>query len=362
MTPLQAYQRDLRNHKIDHDAKQAVVIDCLQDLYNTLLAAHTSRSWLSRLTAFLKRRKNHTGKGLYIWGGVGIGKTYLLDTFFDALPFKNKLRLHFHRFMQQVHADLQRLQGHPDPLTIVARHFALRAQVLCIDEFMVHDITDAMILARLLEALFARHICLVTTSNQHPDELYQHGLQRQRFLPAIALLKQQLQLLHIDSQHDYRLQVLTRLGAYFTPLNESAEQAMRQCFELYAHHAGIDDELLIIDQRPIKTRCLADKVVWFDFDQICHSPRSQMDYLAIARQFKIVLISNVPQIKAHEIDKVTYLINLVDIFYDQRVYLVMSAETSIPEIYVAGEKIVVFQRTASRLQEMQSEKYLTQLF
>ncbi|MEE9451200.1 MAG: cell division protein ZapE [Gammaproteobacteria bacterium] len=361
-TPQQLYQRDLDANKIIADEVQIQALAHLQKLYEVLLKVPPEvNNWRTWLSSALKKDRRKFSKGLYLWGGVGIGKTYLMDIFFSALPFKTKLRLHFHRFMQQVHAELSRLQGHADPLKIIARHFSMRARVLCIDEFMVHDIADAMILAGLFEALFECGICLVTTSNQPPDDLYENGLQRQRFLPAIELLKKNMRIHRMPCLQDYRLRALTQLGAYFTPLNTASQQAMRQCFEVYAHHSGRDDEILIIAQRPIKTICLAKQVVWFDFKQLCQPPRSQMDYLAIAERFKVVLVSNVPQIKAQEADKITYLINLVDIFYDQGVHLILSAQVTASALYLQGSERASFQRTLSRLHEMQSQDYLKRI-
>jgi len=357
MTPSEQYQQEIKQGKICADPNQATAMAYLDDLYQQLLK---KQSQYSRLWAAVKRYLiPKTIKGIYLWGGVGIGKTHLMNLFFTALPFERKRRLHYHQFMEQVHADLQRLQGEVDPLKIVARHFSLHADVLCLDEFMVSDITDAMILSGLLQALFERGVVLVTTSNTEPADLYKNGLQRQRFLPAIDLLQAHMQVLLLPMREDYRLRALEKAGVYFTPLEAKAEQALADYFEMYAHHEQLQ-EPLIIAGRPIPTRRLATHIVWFDFDTICHPPRSQKDYLAIAEQFKTVIISNVPQIKSDADNQITYFIKLVDVFYDANIELILSAATPPQDIYPQGRKIQEFQRTQSRLQEMQTHTYLQQ--
>lgn len=303
-------------------------------------------------------QKKHTFSGIYLWGSVGAGKTYLMDLFFEHLPIKRKLRLHFHHFMKEVHDSLAKLQGQADPLQIIARHFSMRASVLCFDEFVVNDIADAMLLGRLLKFLFERDIILIATSNRQPDDLYWEGLQREQFLPAIELIKKHCEVIQLSSKQDYRWRSLQQAGVYFTPLNATAEQNMQQHFDLYAHGSGKVGIPLIIDQRPIATICTAKLVVWFDFTALCAPPRSQIDYLAIAQQFPVVLISNLPIIDPDDEMTASYWIELIDILYDNKTTLILSAAASLKEIYPTGKKQFEFERTLSRLIEMQSFEYL----
>ena len=346
------YQTAIDSDGIVADPLQREVIAKFQRIYDDI-----TRLQKKRLKVFLPKQKKRI-QGLYLWGGVGIGKTFLMDLFFNHLPVERKRRVHFHRFMKQVHDDLFRLYGRQDPLSIIAREFSLHYDVLCFDEFLINDIADAAILGGLFGALFQRGVCIILTSNTHPDQLYQHGLQRKRFIPAIELLKENMEVFHLQSARDYRVQNLEQRGVYFTPLDHQAEQALQECFSFFAHCDITHEKSLLIANRKIKTIAYAKYVVWFDFDIICHSPRSQNDYLELAKLFSIVIISNVPALEQRSLDQVTYFIQLIDIFYDNKIKLILSAAVPINELYAKGSKRQEFARTESRLFEMQTHKYI----
>lgn len=344
MTPIEHYKQLIAKDEFKHNQLQEQAMQQFQHVYTELLAPKK-----------LFKKKNV--KGLYLWGSVGIGKTWLMDIFFQNLPLPKK-RMHFHQFMQHVHHELKRFQGQSDPLKTIAKHLSKQAKIICLDEFLVHDITDAMILANLLTALFAENITLVTTANVEPDNLYRNGLQRGNFLPAIALIKQHLNTFHLQSATDYRLRDLTATGTYFYPLNAEAEFFMKQHFQHLTHGFTTQSHSLEIAGRQIKVIEAASNVIWFDFKDICHIPRSQNDYLEIAQNYTTVLVSNVPQITEHQDNEARYLINLVDVFYDARVKLIISAAVAIDELYLKGRFSFEFARTRSRLLEMQSRAYI----
>lgn len=358
-TPWQRYQADLEREDFSHDPAQEAAVRLLQDLYDRLLASDANREGgLRGLLRRFRRRPAEPEVGLYFWGGVGRGKTYLVDTFFDCLPFERKLRTHFHRFMQRVHAELTGLEGEKNPLEIVADRLAEEARVLCFDEFFVTDIGDAMILGGLMEALFARGVTLVATSNIEPRKLYENGLQRQRFLPAIALVEKYTKVVNVDGGIDYRLRTLQQAELYHFPLDEGADRSLEQSFERLAPEPGKHWERIVINGRYITCRRLADDVAWFDFAELCDGPRSQNDYIELAKIFHAVLISGVPAFGPDRNDQARRFINLVDEFYDRNVKVVMAAEKPLLELYVGGRLEFEFQRTQSRLQEMQSFDYL----
>lgn len=358
ITPLAKYQHDLAHGGFTEDAAQRQAVEALQQLYEALLLHRQQR----RRRGFLGRLRKPAPppQGLYFWGGVGRGKTYLMDTFFDALPFTQKLRLHFHRFMHRVHEELKAFKGHSDPLPKIADKLAAEAQVLCFDEFFVQDITDAMILGTLMQALFERGVVLVATSNIVPDELYRNGLQRQRFLPAIALIKQHCQVINVDSGIDYRLRTLQQAEIYHAPLDAEADRNLLRYFaELSPDHGSrIEAGSIRINQRDIPVRLEADDVVLFSFAAICGGPRSQNDYIELARLYHAVLISDVPAMGGHNDDAARRFIALVDEFYERRVKLILSAEKPLQELYGEGRLSFEFKRCVSRLQEMQSHAYL----
>lgn len=360
-TPLGRYQRDLQNDGFLEDPAQRLGIERLQQLFDELVARNQSqRSFWSSWLPW--RSPPEPVKGVYLWGGVGRGKTYMMDVFYESLPFPQKMRTHFHRFMRRVHGELTRLKGEKNPLDKVADALAEEAQVICFDEFFVTDITDAMILGNLLEALFARGVTLVATSNIEPDGLYKDGLQRVRFLPAIALLKRHLEVLNIDGGVDYRLRALVKAELFYHPLNEAAEQALDACFHRLVPDSSAlrQNVALEVEGRHITARLEAEDVVWFNFAALCDGPRSQNDYIVLAKEYQAVLVSGVPQFAGRNDDQARRFIYLVDEFYDRRVKLVLSAEAPIASLYREGRLKFEFQRTVSRLLEMQSEEYLGQ--
>ncbi len=366
-SPQQRYEEDLRRADFTADAAQALAVECLDALYWRLLS-HAERrpSWLqSMLPKFLTpasaSASNPVERGLYLWGGVGRGKTYLMDNFYDCLPFTDKMRVHFHRFMRRVHLELKQLKGQINPLEKVADKLATETRIICFDEFFVSDITDAMILSLLLQALFERGVCLVATSNIQPNRLYYNGLQRQRFLPAIALINQHCEILNVDGGTDYRLRALKRAELFYCPVDSIADAALNATFGRLVHlEAEVADAVdLEVEGRNISTLKLAEDIVWFDFSAICEGPRSQNDYIEIAREFQAVLISAVPALGAHNEDAARRFINLVDEFYDRNVKLVFSAEKPLHQLYDQGRLSFEFQRTQSRLLEMQSHDYLS---
>ena len=357
-TPLERYQQEHARPDFYPDRDQASAIARLDTLYHQLVAsaAPESRGWRWLRGRFGERRPYL--KGLYLWGGVGRGKTFVVDTFCACVPEGLRHRVHFHSFMRDVHAELTRLRGTQDPLRTIAEHWARELRVLCLDEFHVVDITDAMLLAQLLSALFARGVTLVTTSNEAPDELYRGGLQRERFLPAIDLLKQHLQIFEFSGSIDYRWRTLTQAATYYTPCDAVAETALRHQFAALTHTVVEPRAPLQIEGREIVVKALADGVVWFDFDALCEGPRSTNDYIEIACCFHTVLISGVPKFSEENTDAARRFVNLIDELYDRGVNLLVTAAAP-PEALYGGRRLAqAFGRTVSRLIEMQSEEYL----
>jgi cell division protein ZapE len=298
-------------------------------------------------------------RGVYMHGGVGRGKSFLMDCFFQSVPLTRKTRLHFHEFMREVHRELQDLKGTADPLDELGRRIARRHRLICFDEFHVADVTDAMILHRLLAAMFANRVSIVTTSNFHPDDLYPNGLHRERIVPAIELLKDKLEVVSVDGSTDYRRATLQQLGMYHHPLNPQAEAAMRNAFERLAE-ARDENPMLHIEQRELRALRRAGGVVWFDFKTLCGGPRSQNDYLELAQQFHTVLLAGVPQMPPRLASEARRFTLLVDVLYDRRVKLIVSAAVPPEALYEDGPLAHEFPRTVSRLLEMQSASYLAQ--
>ncbi|WIT11843.1 cell division protein ZapE [Paucibacter sediminis] len=297
-------------------------------------------------------------RGVYMYGGVGRGKSFLMDCFFQAVPLTRKTRLHFHEFMREVHRELQDLKGIADPLEELGKRIAKRFRLICFDEFHVADVTDAMILHRLLDSMFKHRVSIVTTSNFHPDGLYPNGLHRDRILPAIALLKEKLEVINVDNGTDYRRRSLELVELYHCPLDESADAALNRAFESLAE-ARDEDPLLHIEHRELRAVRRAGGVVWFDFRTLCGGPRSQNDYLELATQFHTVILANVPEMPPRLASEARRFTWLVDVLYDRRCKLIISAAVPPEQLYTEGPLAHEFPRTISRLQEMQSQEYLS---
>lgn len=356
MTPWEKYQQDLQRDDFQYDAAQENAVKHLQRLYDDIVnQPEQPQGFFSRL---FNRQPKQKITGLYFWGGVGRGKTYLVDTFYEALPTERKMRVHFHRFMHRVHDELKKLKEVKDPLETVADIFKKETDIICFDEFFVQDITDAMLLGGLMQALFARDIILVATSNIVPDELYRNGLQRARFLPAIALVKENTEVVNVDSGIDYRLRTLEKAEIFHSPLDEQADKNLFEYFDKLSPEPGKLDEAIEIEGRLIKTRKVADSIVMFDFTQICETARSQVDYMEISRIYNTVILSNVKQMGQQNDDAARRFIALVDEFYERNVTLIISAAAPITELYTDGTLNFEFRRCISRLQEMQSHEYL----
>jgi cell division protein ZapE len=352
MTPMEYYQEEIAKGVIVHDQQQVDAMQHLQRLQIDLLTEQNKRA-----KRFSLLRKPKIVKGVYLWGGVGIGKTFMMDCFFHTLPFSRKMRMHFHNFMRLVHEKLTAHQGEKDPLEIIAKEISANALVLCFDELFVSDITDAMLLGRLFKLLFADGVSLVATSNVAPDDLYKNGLQRSQFLPAIAALKKEMDVIHITTAADYRLRHLQQAGVFYTPLDAAAADNMEKTFAALTKGLKIETSPVMINDRIIKTIKHADKVVWFEFKDICGVPRSQMDYLVLSQTYQTVFISDIPIIHSNERDTICLFISLVDVLYDARVKLVISAAEPVEQIYSRGYMIMEYARTHSRLLEMQSRDY-----
>lgn len=358
-TPLDKYKDDLRLEEFNADPAQEIAVLYLQNLFDDLCEQPQKQNpLLNRFKSLLGIKTRQKLTGLYFWGGVGRGKTYLVDCFYECLPFEKKLRIHFHRFMQNVHKELKQLNNVESPLNIVADRLAEKTRVLCFDEFHVADITDAMLLAGLLEALFERGVILVTTSNQHPDQLYQGGLQRERFLPAIALLKKFTEVVNVDAGIDYRLQFLDHAEIYHSPLDDRANAMLEDDFIHVCPDSGAVGVTLDIEGRPIQTVRCGDGVVWFDFRAICDGPRGAADYIEIARQYQTVLLADIPIMDDHDNDIAKRFITLVDEFYDHNVKLIITAEAAPDGLYKGKRLAEPFKRTISRLEEMRTHDYL----
>ena len=355
LTPAEAHHRNVENG-FAADAEQLALAARLTDLQHRLVEGGALGTGIARLGRLFRRRAEPV-QGLYLWGGVGRGKTYLMDLFHDTLPFADKQRIHFHRFMQRVHRELRELAGRANPLDAVAETFASEARVLCFDEFHVSDIGDAMILGELLAGLFRRGVALVATSNSAPERLYENGLQRVRFLPAIALIERHTEVIEVCGAVDYRLRVLRRGDIYRTDGDVAALQAS---FRALCHTQPVADDELTINGRPIHARYCAEDVVWFDFEAICDGPRSANDYVELARLFSTVVVHGIPVFAAGagRDDQAQRFILLIDEFYDRNVKVLFSAAAPVDGLYRGGRLEQAFARTISRVNEMQSENYL----
>ncbi|MCY4641664.1 MAG: cell division protein ZapE [Gammaproteobacteria bacterium] len=354
-----AYRKLLDTQQIVQDSEQKNTVMALQTLQHNLNRHKPNATLFSRITTFLSCKPCDANiKGLYIWGGIGRGKTFLMDLFFSNLHIQNKLRLHFHKFMDEAHEMLKNHRNKVDPLKRVAREFSDKAKVLCLDEFLVNDIGDAMIISELLKGLFENNTILVTTSNIEPDLLYKNGLQRERFLPAIDLLQIHTNIIRLGGETDYRFETLQTEGVYNTPVNEASQDWLEHHFlSLSPEKNDGSWGKIQIKGRTLQAIRYSTKIAWFDFGELCAGPRSTSDYIELAKRFNTILISHVPVFKNRD-DQARRFINLVDEFYDRNVKLILSAEAYPDSLYQGSRLHSEFRRTTSRLTEMQSLEYL----
>jgi cell division protein ZapE len=351
------YQKHLARRGFVSDASQWKAVEHLQRLYEEWSSYKTRRN--SALRRMLV--KPPLPKGVYLWGGVGRGKSFLMDSFYLCLPLVRKRRVHFHHFMREIHRELDAVKGCADPIAEVASRTAKRYRLICFDEFHVSDIGDAMILGRYLDQVMERGVVFCMTSNYHPDQLYPNGLQRERFLPTIELIKSRLDVVQVDAGTDYRRRALEQVRVYHAPLGEASEAALERVF---AELKDVEEEFhpLDVEGRQIKYRKRAGGLVWFDFTALCGGPRSYTDYVDLTRRFHTVILSGIPRMSAQNADSARRFTWLVDVFYDERVKMVCSAEAQPEELFTEGgahrTAAVEFGRTVSRLMEMQSTEYL----
>jgi cell division protein ZapE len=351
-SPLLQYRELAGNGAFIADPQQEVVVSALDHLWHAL-----QRQRNPGLLDRVRRNRPEYIHGLYIWGTVGRGKTWLMDLFFEHLPVKRKQRVHFHRFMQRIHQSLADQGNVRDPLPRIAADWARGCSVLCLDEFFVSDIADAMLLGGLFENLFQQGVTLVTTSNIAPDDLYRNGLQRAKFLPAIELIKQNTRVLELSGSTDYRLRILEQSEIFHFPLDTAADQVMTESFNRMAAECELDHDLQI-NGRDFHARRRGDGIIWFEFEELCIQPRGSIDFIEIARTFNTVMLSNMPQLAEADSNATRRFITLVDEFYDRNVKLLISADAPIKELYDGKMLGFEFQRTVSRLTEMQSHEYL----
>jgi len=349
-------------HGFTLDASQENAVEHFERLYEDLIGLERLEASLIRLLA-----RKRVVCGLYLWGGVGRGKSFLMDSFFNCAPAAKKRRIHFHRFMQEVHQALHRKQGQADPLGAIARDFAKETRLLCLDEFHITDITDAMMMKRFLEALFEQGVVIVTTSNFEPDALYLHGLQRSQFLPAIDLIKENLEIVNVDAGTDYRLRELEKAGVYHVEVG--ADEALERAFMNIARHESADAAEIEVEGRMIRAKRDSRGVAWFDFRELCDGPRGKADYIELARRYHTVLVSDVPRFGVGDADTLRRFVWLVDEFYDRRVKLILAAAAPPEELVVSeagGDRFQanlnasLRERLVSRLTEMQTRDYLSQ--
>ncbi len=351
-SPLQRYLRLVDGGAFTADPHQVKAVTALDDLWHEL-SGQSRQGLLGRL----RRRSPPPVRGLYLWGGVGRGKTWLMDLFYESLPVSEKQRIHFHRFMQRVHNGLADRPDTRNPLPKVAAAWAESCRVLCLDEFFVSDIADAMLLGGLLEELFRQGVTLVTTSNIAPDGLYRDGLQRAKFLPAIEQIKHHTRVMELAGNTDYRLRILEQSEIFHHPLDDEADAVLATSFERMAAECELNHELEV-NGRIFHARRRGDGIIWFDFPELCEKPRGAVDYIEIARAFNTVVISGTPQMGENDGNAARRFITLVDEFYDRNVKLLLSAAAPIDELYTGRKLVFEFERTASRLTEMQSHDYL----
>jgi cell division protein ZapE len=353
MNVTEFYQDALTTRGFQSDAAQQNAVDRLQVAYEEWVLYKTKRS--HKLTRLITRPD--VPRGVYMWGGVGRGKSFLMDSFFLVVPVVRKARFHFHEFMRAVHRQLDELKGVADPMDEVARRISKKYRLICFDEFHVSDVADAMLLYNLLNALFNNGVSFIMTSNYAPDTLYPDGLHRDRMLPTIALIKERLDVLNVDSGNDYRKRALEQVQAYLTPLGAATDQSLRDNFSRIAESKD-EDPRVNIEGRDLKSLRRAGGVIWFDFSTLCGGPRSQNDYLEIASRFHTVILSSVPAMSAAMSSEARRFTWLIDVFYDNKIKLIMSAQVSPEELYTQGTLSNEFHRTVSRIIEMQSREYM----
>jgi len=348
-SPLNIYEQQIATGQIQPDDQQRHTVEKLDFIFNSL-------SQPTKKTFFSRFKSPQPVKGLYMWGSVGIGKTYLMDLFYDCTNVP-KLRMHFFTFMLDIHKRLQRHQGQKNPLHIIAKEISEKTTLICFDEFFVTNIANAMILGELFKALFSEGIILVATSNTAPDNLYKYGLRRERFLPAITALKAHTETIHLTTQHDYRKQQKKPAEVYFFPLDDTAETYMQEAFDFYNKNEDFDRDPVIINAHSLAVIRKHHDILWCDFRDLCETERSQNDYIAIAKQFNTVMIDGAHPILAQDRKTILRFVHLIDILYDKHVRVIISAATPVHDIYLSGPHTFEFQRTLSRLIEMQSKDY-----
>ncbi|WP_459617881.1 cell division protein ZapE [Bordetella sp. 2513F-2] len=354
MNVQEYYAKALAERGYRPDEAQQRAIDRLQRYYDDWVRFKAVRS--NALKKLLSRPD--VPRGVYLWGGVGRGKSFLMDAFYATVPVVRKTRLHFHEFMRGVHRELEEVKGRQDPLDEVARRVSRRYRLICFDEFHVSDVADAMILHRLLLKLFEYGTSFIMTSNYEPSTLYPDGLHRDRILPAIALIQQRMDVLNVDAGIDYRRRALEQVQCYHYPLDDAAERALEEAFNKLADSAPVRGAVLHIEHREIRSVAAAGSVVWFDFATLCGGPRSQNDYLELASRFQAVVLSGVPRMGPRQASEARRFTWLIDVFYDHKIKLIMSAACPAEELYTQGALANEFHRTVSRILEMQSREYL----
>ena len=355
MKTIEFYHQELKARGYQSDPAQLRAVERLQQCEDEWIAYKEIRSNNFKKAIF----KPDLPQGLYLWGGVGRGKSFLMDCFYAASPLEKKIRIHFHEFMREVHRELHELSGLSDPLDELAKRISNRYRLICFDEFHINDIADAMILYRLLSALFEDRVQFVMTSNYRPDQLYPNGLHRDRLIPAIKLLEDKLEILNVDAGNDYRRVQMAQVEAYLTPVNAETQVRLGQMFQtLIGNQKEKRMPVLNIESRELRPLHMADGVVWFDFQTLCCGPRSQNDYLEIANLFHTVILSGVPYMPPRMTNEARRFIWLIDVLYDHKIKLIISAEVPAPDLYTEGQITAEFSRTVSRLIEMQSRDYL----
>lgn len=355
MTPQENYLAALENTELKPDDAQAMAIQQLDKLYHSLQIRTTTRN--NGLGHFFRRKS--LPAGLYLWGGTGRGKTHLMDSFYSCLDFPDKHRLHFHHFMRDIHAQVREHPHIEDPLKVIAKEWASKYRILCLDEFHVTDITDAMILARLLDALFSNGVVLVTTSNFAINELYKDGLQRSSFLPAIDLLHRYTDEIALGNGTDYRFEYLDQVKTYYTSHSDNDQKEMEEHFARLADVTPKHNRHIVINDRKIKYLALANNIIWFDFSELCRTARSAIDYIEIAQCYSTVFISYVRQMNDEQNDVARRFLHLIDALYDHSVKVIISADATAASLYTGNNMAFSFERAVSRLSEMATSNYLS---